>query len=397
MLAVAKGHEDLLVDVIRTKSFVGPKEAAARSGVIDSRERFSDLGAVVPAPGMPPVGVASVNAALFYGPATPAKLAPFVVFVPDTMLSSGWIDRLRTEAGAGRFVFLVPDEKGDNRWNPTQRERRRHVGPLRDFLLEYPIDPDRLYLVGTGRGGHATWDVGLVYAGCWAGIFPCNGSLIHEGGYKKSGGVFLENAKSLVVRTVYNTSFDHGIEGCRYAAQKFKEWGYRFEAVEEPTFRDMEIPEAMTKLGGVVRDAHPRELVKRFNHLDAGDHYWLRALSRKPGEWSPTARMPIMGKWPDDPLKQREAIWESVKSYCAFMKASARDQTIEVTTQGIGTIRVYFDPAIVNDRAKVTVSINGVSRTPFVPERKTETMLQHVHETGDTARLYWSYRDFGIN
>src|SRR6185503_11811853 len=112
---------------------------------------------------------------------------------------------------------------------------------------------------------------------------------IHEGGYKQSGGVFLENARCLSVFLVFNTTFDHGIESCRYATRRFKEWGYRMESVEEPQMRQMGLKEAIEKVGATVRDPHPRQILKRFNHVQEGEHFWLRALDRKPREWDPAA------------------------------------------------------------------------------------------------------------
>jgi hypothetical protein len=398
-LALAKGRDDLLAAIVTAKSFVAKQGAIARRGTIDANGRFRDLPPA-PDPDSSPAGAKPAdaeNAALFFGPEAGAGLCPLVVYVPDDTRTGPYERELEAEgARRGRFVFLVPDEKRDNRWNPTQHERKRHVGPLRDFLLSYPIDPDRVFLAGTGRGGHATWDVGLTYAERWAGLVPCNGGLIHEGGYKASGGVFLQNAKSLVIHSVFNTSFDHGIEGCRYAAAKFKEWGYRSDSVEEPKFRNMGLREAMERLGEAARDPHPREIVKRFNHLDAADHYWLRALDRVPHEWDPASRIAIRGKLPDEPLKQREAIWEQVKEECAFLQGSVRDNRIDVTVKGVGRLRIWFDPAIVDFKAKVTVAINGKPRPPFAVEKKAETMLRHVHETGDTSRLYWAYKDFAV-
>jgi len=234
------------------------------------------------------------------------------------------------------------------------------------------------------------------YADRWAGLFPCNGGLIHEGGYRSSGGVFLENAKSLAVFTVYNTSFDHGIEGCRYATKKFKEWRYRFEAVEESEFRTMGIAEAMVKLGDVTRDPHPCEITKRFNHLADGDHFWLRALDRIPREWDPAAEIRIRGEWPKDREKQREAVWNQVRSECASLRGSIQGNRIVVTTQGVGRVRVYFDPKLVDYRNKVTVTINGKTWPPLALKRQPDVLLTHVHETGDTSRLYWAYHDFDV-
>ena len=36
------------------------------------------------------------------------------------------------------------------------------------------------------------------------------------------------------------------------------------------------------------------------------------------------------------------------------------------------------------------------AQAPVVPERDAAAMLQHVHETGDTARLYWAWRDYPV-
>lgn len=395
-LAAAREREELLAEVLRTKSFLAPSGPLARRGILTAHHRFEEAPDV-PEPGSPAARLPADNRALFFGPARGETLSPLVVYVPDAIRTAGYERELEREGTArGRFVFLVPDDEQDNEWSPTLDEHRRHVGPLRDLLLSAPIDPDRVYLVGSGRGGHVTWAVGLLYADRWAGLFPCNGGIFPEGGYKASGGVFLENARSLALFTVYNTSFDHGIDSCRMAGRKFREWGFRFEAVEEPEMRTMGLAEAMEKLEPVVRDAHPRALVKRFNHLDAGQHYWLRALEREPREWDPEKPLQIRRKWPTDPEEQLEAVWDQVARECARLEGSIQGERITVTAHGVGRLRVYFDPELVDYARKVTVTVNGKTHAPLALERSAETLLRHVHETGDTARLYWAFRDYDV-
>jgi hypothetical protein len=275
------------------------------------------------------------------------------------------------------------------------RERRRHVRPLRDLLLQYPIDPDRVSMIGSGRGGHATWDVGLLNADRWAAIYPCNGGLIHEGGYQQSGGVFLENARCLQVFTVFNTTFDHGIESCRYAARRCREWGFRFAAVEEPRMRVMGIPEATGKLAGVARDAHPRSIHKRFNHLEDGGHYWLGALDR-PRTWDPTAPITIRGTWPQQRDQQLELLWARVREACALLRGSIAGNRVEVEARGVGRVRVFFDAALLDFDARVTVVLNGKAQPPRALQRRPEVLLRQVWDTGDTARLYWDCVDLRV-
>ena len=88
----------------------------------------------------------------------------------------------------------------------------------------------------------------------------------------------------------------------------------------------------------------------------------------------------------------------SRSSYCGFMKASARDQTIGVDGPGIGTIGVYFDRRIVDtSRQGHRVDRRPVA-DPRLGGRKTETVeiLSHGTAGADTSRRYCVYRGFGI-
>jgi hypothetical protein len=233
--------------------------------------------------------------------------------------------------------------------------------------------------------------VGLLAADRWAGIFPCNGGLMHEGGWKATGGVFLGNARSFAVFTVFNTTFDHGIESCRYAVKRFREWNYRIDAQEELQMRCMGIAEAMAKLAPVVRNAHPRRIEKRFNHLEDGGHYWLRALDRKKG-WDPAARITVQGDWPADRDQQLEVVWDAVRKQCGYLAGTVAGNRVDVTAQGVGRVRVYLDPELVDFGEPVTVALNGKPRT-LKPVLQPEVMLQRVRETGDTSCLYWAFVD----
>ena len=388
VMKLARGNDAMLIDVVTKKTFVARTDAIDQRGTIDATYRF-----VADAP--TPAGQQG-NDARLVGPAPGDALFPLVVYVPDATGTVAFDRELRAEGiGAKRFVFLVPDEKRDNRYAPSLHEHRRHAGPLRDLLLALPVDPDRVYMVGSGRGGHATWDVGLLCADRWAGIFPCNGGLVHEGGWKASGGVFVGNARSFATFLVFNTSFDHGIESCRYAVKKLREWSCRIDAVEEPSMRVMGVAEAMAKLAPVVRNAHPRRIEKRFNHLVDGEHYWLRALDRRPKEWDPAAKI-IVKDWPQDPAQQLETVWEAVRQMCGHLAGTVAGNRFDVTAHGTSKVRVYLDPELVDFDAPVTFAVNGKVARTLKPERKLDVMLQHVRETGDTKRLYFAFVDLPV-
>lgn len=387
---LAAGKEDVLADVLRRKDFVATSDGpTSRRGRIVGGRFVDDPEAA--------------NPAWFYGPesardaSTPPELHPLIVYVPDAIDSAPYRHELRKEGiEAKRFVLLIPDERRDNLWHPGPDQILRHTGPLRDLLLNYPIDPDRVYFVGSGRGGHACWDVGLMRSERWAGIYPCNGGLIHEGGFAATGGVFVENAKNLTVFTVYNTTFDHGIESCRYAGSLLKKWGTRFQRVEEQRLRVMGLAEAMTKLSTVKRRAHPRSITKRFNRLLDGSHYWLQAKKRRPRVWDPTARIKVRGDWPSDPKKQREVVWKQVQRQCARLHGTVAGNAMRIETQGVSKLRVWLDSERIDFDRSVQITCNGKAQRAKKPKRKLEVMLARVHATGDTERLYWDYADLTV-
>lgn len=318
--------------------------------------------------------------------------------MPDAIDSAPYARELQRDgAERDRFVLLVPDAKRDNRYESTPAELDRHTGPLRDLLARYAIDPDRVYFVGSGRGGHAAWDVGLMRADRFAGIFPCNGGLIHEGGFATTGGVFVENGRNLTIFTVYNTTFDHGIESCRVATRLLTAWGARFDAVEEPRMRVMGIEEAMQKLAATTRSAHPRSIVKRFNRLADGAHYWLEALDRRPREWDPRARIEIRAAdWPKDPAQQRQVVWDHVQQRCARLDGAVAGNSVRVRTQGVGRLRIWFDPELIDFAAKVAIEVDGATQRPVQPRRRLDVMLRRLWATGDTSRLYQDFVDVAV-
>lgn len=386
LVAAASGREAELEQLLRTKRFVVDRAPVARRGTIEGG-RFVDAH-----------DEHDPNPALLCGPAAPAEPLPLIVYVPDTTTSAPFANELQRDgADRGLFVLLVPDEKRDNRYESTPAELDRHTAPLRQLLEQYAIDPDRVYFVGSGRGGHAAWDVGLMRADRFAGIFPCNGGLIHEGGFATTGGVFVENGRNLTIFTVYNTTFDHGIESCRVATRLLTAWGARFEAAEEPRMRVMGLAEAMQKLAPVTRNAHPRSIVKRFNRLADGAHCWLEALDRRPREWDPRARIEVRAAdWPKDPAAQRQVVWERVQKQCARLEGAIAGNGVRVRTQGVGRLRIWWDPELVDFDARVAIEIDGVPQRSVQPKRRLDVMLRRFWATGDSARLYWDFVDVPV-
>lgn len=74
------------------------------------------------------------------------------------------------------MVILAASEQRDNQgYRFSEQERLTQLSLLRWARLHLPIDADRVFVAGTSRGGHISWDLGLRYPDIWAGIVPCIG------------------------------------------------------------------------------------------------------------------------------------------------------------------------------------------------------------------------------
>jgi hypothetical protein len=377
VLQLAKGRERELIDMLRSKTYLLPQDALRRSGRIDADHRFVETPD-------------QANPALFFGPASSGTLRPLFVYVPDFVDTKPVIPELETHGiGKDRYVFVVPDELRQNQYLSTPAELERHTRSLRDLLLRHPIDPDRVYMLGDGRGGHATWDTGLLRSARFAGIYPCNGGLVHEGGYAVTAGVFVENGKDLTIFTEFTKLADHGIESCRNAEQLLRKWGARFELTEQPTPRLLGLARGAERLEPIVRTTYPRNVTKVWNRNADGAHHWLQGLERTPREWEPSDRITLRAPVPKEPAKVRQAVWASVNQQCARLHGRIEGNRILVEARGIGKVRVWFGPEWFEPDRKVTVVVNGKARPPLQPQRRLDVMLARVHATGDTSQLFF--------
>jgi len=382
LVTAAANREAELVAMLAEKTFLAERVAVERFAAIRD-------GRLVQPP--------DDNPALLIGPEVPTGLAPLLVYVPDAVYAKPFVDEMRAAAARGWFVYLVPDSLRDNRYLSTPQELDRHTGPLRDLLLRHAIDPDRICFTGSGRGGHACWDVGLMRSGRFAAILPCNGGTIHEGGFARTGGVFVENGRDLATFLTFNNTFDHGIEACRHAVKLLTGWGARIEVQEEATMRFVFLDEATTKLASAKRTAHRRSIVKRFNRLPDGAHYWLEALDRRPGEWDPAARVEVKAAdWPKQPELQRQTYWKLVQDRCARLAGVVAGNRMRIEAQGVGRLRVWFDPELVDFGAKVDIEVGGKLVRSVQPKRRLDVMLARVWATGDTSALYWDHVDLAL-
>jgi len=108
---------------------------------------------------------------------TPEEPLPLLVFLHGSGARS--LSHLENDATIRAIersgfpgLIVVPYNEGDQ-WHPAEVEEL-----IAELEEKYPVDPLRIYLTGTGRGGSGTWDVAMAIPDKFAAIWPVAGEKV---------------------------------------------------------------------------------------------------------------------------------------------------------------------------------------------------------------------------
>jgi predicted esterase len=211
-----------------------------------------------------------------------------------------------------------------------------------DYLQQrYPIDTDRILLVGYSMGGFGTWNIGLRYHDRFAGLMPMAGGISREEfllGKDTFCRGLLDNARTVP------TFFAHGdsdsvvpVKFDRWTAEGLKDRGFPF------TYE--EVPGGKHVLDGLMRGALQEKVIA-----------WLAERRRDPNP-SVVEHRALRPYHPG-------AYWvrlDGFKAPSAKVLATCHEgeNRVEVTSEGAAKVTVYLDPAQVETDERVTITLNG--------------------------------------
>lgn len=209
---------------------------------------------------------------------------------------------------------------------------------LNYLKLHYPIDTNRVFILGYSMGGYGTWNVGLRYPDRFAAIVPL------AGGISRVENIVQRDAKSrkLLTNAVMVPSFFvHGsadptvpFRFSKTIAADLTKLGAEHQFTEVPGqghylrgfLNGNEVTQKLVEfLAAKVRDPNPKTVVHSVLGTYHGSSYWLRV---------------------DDAPKGADAM------------AIAKDNTIRITTEGVRKLTVFLDPDVVDVNAPVTIEVN---------------------------------------
>jgi predicted esterase len=297
-------------------------------------------------------------------------------------------DRIGRVAADRGYLVVVPDwgVPMEDVYQFTAEEHAAVLDVLHDLRRHFPVDSDRVFLLGFGQGGNMAFDVGLSHPDLFAGVIPIGAEprrfvnrywpncqylplYIVDG---SNSGENPKNLRPLLERwiphgypVIYVEYKGRGIEWYSEEMPFILEW---MDRKREQKKRAQGVPELGKSSGGEeFQSMRPTD-----NHF-----YWLSSDAISERHWN------IGNEWKANMIP------------ATFQAKILEGNQINVNVRGLKKVSVWLGRDMIDFSKPVTVRINGVTQmTNRKAEPKLETLLEDFWQRGDRQRLFWARLDF---
>lgn len=327
-----------------------------------------------------------------YNPATPM---PLLLLLHGSGGNGPGILRGWTQfANEHGYLLLAPtDPDSAQGYAFTQRERDLGMASLRWVRTRYHVDPDRMHILGVSRGGHMAWDLGTRFPDHFASVNPAIGgpTWVINGG--RNNLRLVENLHRMPMRDLQGSQDDPRLlRNLHLAFDRLKAVGndkalllefpdlghsYRLEAVPWPDY-----------FASAVRNPHPEHLLYRTAREEEKRRAWLLVdrvdksvdeefpIKVDPKEWQ---RLDEAGRaaFIQDLAEERTAKLEARR---------LEDGSLRLETEGVSRLKLRLPDAWIPEDGKLTIAINGKSKTHRV-KRSKRILLNDFVERFDRSSV----------
>ena len=251
----------------------------------------------------------------------------------------------------------------------SYRQRSFPLQALRYLRSNFPIDPDRVVLIGYSMGGFGTWNIGLRYHELFAGAAPMAGGISRQEymlGYDARSRHLLGNARQLPLWILHGDQDEVvPVRLDRTSVKELKALDLPFiyeevkggKHVMREQLEDGPIKRGLLEfISSRVRNSHPARVEHHAIDADHGGAYWIRV--------------------------------GALRGDKARVVAFAHKQTIQIVCEGVAELTISLDPELIDARKPVRILINGheVHRGKVGPSLKS--IADSLARTGDTQLSY---------
>lgn len=236
-----------------------------------------------------------------------------------------------------------------------------------DWVRErYPVDTNRIFLVGASMGGYGTWNVGLRLHDRFAGLV-----LAAAGISRKEFGTGRDAVTRSLLENVAMVPvfFAHGDQDQVIPV--------RFSQMCDADLTGLKLAHIYREVAGA---GHSNDAFVGNAALTTELKTWAGARVRNPAPTTVKHRA-IAGDHPG-------AYWVELTGGAGTIQASISGSTVTVTTTGAQGARVYLDPRLIDVTAPVTVRLNGATLFQGVPQPSLAAVARSFERTRDPQLTY---------
>lgn len=252
------------------------------------------------------------------------------------------------------------------------------IDSLRDALLRFSVDSNRVFLSGHGMGGDAAWDMGLSHPHLFAGVIPINGKIDH---YAPS---YLDNGRQLPLFAIAGELdvdlFDRNVGSLMKMMQYSFDLIYAEYRGGGPEAYYSEVRPLFDWMSRLRRGPPPRQITARTLRECDNSFWWF--------------------EFSGIPENMKGINWANPKQQAIHpLTVSAKitpGNTISIAAKtGTQTIWLARGDGLVDFDKRLKVEINGKQRWNDFVKPDLKAMLDHVRIHGDRQLLYWGVLEFG--
>jgi predicted esterase len=297
------------------------------------------------------------------------------------------------------LIIAAPQSIQDGVFEFTEDEVDQPLQLLLDLHRRYRIDPDRVYLTGYSKGGHATCIIALMTADRWAGAVPLAGTVMLPQ-RRLFYDMILPNLQYLPVLICWGKqdmmaangkpSPTGGIASAnRVLSAAAKNAGLPWTPVEYPDLGHGGVsppPDELRKILAARRARYPKSISHMYKFPSQGSAYWLRLKQ-------------FIGKpWADNTLhlkakagqSHQEVYLAGIKKRMALYTAAIDGQTVTIQSRRAARTELLLADELIDLSRPVTINMNKYDVYTGILPKSALIMLEEAHRTRDFSRLFFA-------
>jgi predicted esterase len=306
---------------------------------------------------------------------------------PDEVknIYTAWMqEELRQHPGA---VCIMPLLNFDELYGPSYNGMNGAFQPIRHAYERVNLDPARVYLIGHGMAGHATWNLGLHFTTYFAAINPLAGAC--TGDWQRMRLMNLRNVLPVVwhdadddiLKVDFSRQIVKAIRGLKLDVEYDETKGQGHAPAPETYERNYQ------KTTARVRELYPAEVYLQSNRPDVMFNRidWVQVYQ------------------PLTPGKESRLLFRHGTGYMTVTNFPWSIQAVrpgrnkvEAVTKNVATMRFYLNDQTVNFKEPVTVIVNKKPRFEGMVKPSVDVMLKDQLVLGRGWRYFTGVVDIDL-